>query len=431
VTPTTAIGEKNAWRLETPGSDGWGRSLRPGAARRYLVLNTDSHANEPPDPYTLGGIAPEFRSRVPHLETDADGNQWMICEGWRPQLVKAAPGRGPSPDEYDLHGIETSFQMWSDRMEPDDLHRMTVASARNPDESGLANRRRDADLDGIDAEIVFPNRGLLAFATPDAAFSVAMCRAWNRWAWDVYASSNDRFRPMAMIAPARLDDAVEDVRRAAETGFRGLLLPAKPIWGPPKEGELHYNRSFFDPLWAAISETGLPVTIHVATGRDPRAAGGSGGALINLAIGSLTQVIEPLACILSSGVLHRFPELRVGTVEGGIGWVPWLLQTLDEAYRKHHMWVSPVSPEPPSFYYRRQCFSTFVEDAAGLALAEEWGLIDNVMWSNDYPHHEGSWPHSAEAIERQLGRLSEAARAKVLGLNAARVFGFPVPLHRA
>jgi predicted TIM-barrel fold metal-dependent hydrolase len=53
------------------------------------------------------------------------------------------------------------------------------------------------------------------------------------------------------------------------------------------------------------------------------------------------------------------------------------------------------------------------------------------MWSNDYPHHEGSWPHSAEAIERQLGRLSEEARAKVLGLNAARVFGFPVPLHRA
>ena len=88
---------------------------------------------------------------------------------------------------------------------------------------------------------------------------------------------------------------------------------------------------------------------------------------------------------------------------------------------------NPVSPEPPSFYYRRQCFSTFIEDAAGLALAEEWDLIDNIMWSNDYPHHEGSWPHSAEAIERELGPLDEGDRAKVLGLNAARVFGFPIP----
>jgi predicted TIM-barrel fold metal-dependent hydrolase len=421
------IGERNSWRLETPGHSGWARSPRPGASHRYYLVNTDSHANEPPDPYTLGGIAPEYRARVPRLETDGDGNQWMICEGWRPQLVKGAPGRGASADEYDLHGLETSYQMWSDRMEPDDLRRMTAASARNPDEPGLVNRSRDADLDGVDAEIVFPGRGLLAYATSDPTFSAAMCRAWNRWAWDVYGSSNERFSPMAMLAPALVDEAIAEVRWAAATGYRGLLIPAKPIWGPPREGELHYNRSFFEPLWAAITETGLPLTIHVATGRDPRAAGGRGGAIFNLAIGSLTQVIEPLAHFLASGILHRFPALRVGTVEGGIGWVPWLLQTLDEAYRKHHMWVNPVSPEPPSCYYRRQCFSTFIEDAAGLALAEEWDLIDNVMWSNDYPHHEGSWPHSAEAIERELGGLDEDGRAKVLGLNAARVFGFPVP----
>ena len=72
-------------------------------------------------------------------------------------------------------------------------------------------------------------------------------------------------------------------------------------------------------------------------------------------------------------------------------------------------------------------FATFQEDPVGLSLAEERGLVGNFMWANDYPHHEGSWPHSAAAIERQMGDLSDASRARILGLNAAEVFRFPIP----
>ncbi|MEK9829126.1 MAG: amidohydrolase family protein, partial [Rhodospirillales bacterium] len=74
-------------------------------------------------------------------------------------------------------------------------------------------------------------------------------------------------------------------------------------------------------------------------------------------------------------------------------------------------------------------FSTFQEDPAGLALAEEYNLVDNFMWANDYPHHEGTWPHSAEAIERTMPHLTDQARAKILGLNAARLLGIDVPEH--
>jgi predicted TIM-barrel fold metal-dependent hydrolase len=59
----------------------------------------------------------------------------------------------------------------------------------------------------------------------------------------------------------------------------------------------------------------------------------------------------------------------------------------------------------------------------GLRFAEELDLTSNLMWANDYPHHEGSWPHSAQAIERTMGHLSDASRAKILGENAARVYG--------
>jgi predicted TIM-barrel fold metal-dependent hydrolase len=109
-------------------------------------------------------------------------------------------------------------------------------------------------------------------------------------------------------------------------------------------------------------------------------------------------------------------------VESGIGFVPWLLETMDYAYKAHHFWVRPVIPEPPSVYFRRNCFATFQEDHEGLSAIEPNGLVENVMWANDYPHHEGSWPHSAAAVERQMNHLSDEAREKILGLNAKRVF---------
>ena len=137
--------------------------------------------------------------------------------------------------------------------------------------------------------------------------------------------------------------------------------------------------------------------------------------------------MEPIANICASGVAEQFPTLRFGSVEAGIGWVPWAIQAMDEAYLKHHMFVRPKLELLPSEYFKRQGFATFQEDAAGLDLATEHGLINNFMWANDYPHHEGSWPHSAEAIERSMGNLSDTNRAKILGLNAAEVFRISIP----
>ncbi len=190
---------------------------------------------------------------------------------------------------------------------------------------------------------------------------------------------------------------------------------------------MNYNLPHFDPLWAAITDTGLPITFHVSTGRDPRAARGNGGAVVNYVSHSLSPTIEPVANLCASGVLERFPEIRFATIEAGIGWVPWLLEAMDEAYKKHHFWVRPKLKHLPSEYYRMHGFSSFQEDRAGLDLAESHGLDGNFMWANDYPHHEGTWPHSAEAIERTMGHLSDGARAKVLGLNCARFLRLDVP----
>lgn len=393
-----AINEENLWRLETPGTEGWGRTARAGDPKKFFMVSTDCHANEPPDLW-VKRIDKKYLDRVPRIETDADGVQWRYCEGYRPDRVRVMSFEGED---------------W-------------VRSKAGADP---ADRMKDNGKDGIDVEIIFPNKGLAMWATPDPVFSSAQCAVWNDWAHEQFTSYGQAMVPVAAIATGNLECALAEITRVAKMGYTTLSLPCKPIWGAHDVDHVNYNLPHFDPMWALIQEADLTMTFHVSTGRDPRAARGNGGAVINYVTHSLAPTIEPVANLCASGVLARFPNLRFATVEAGIGWVPWLMDAMDEAYRKHHMWVRPKLDMLPSEYFRRNGYATFQEDPSGLTLAEEWRLMDNFCWANDYPHHEGTWPHSSEAIERTMGMLDDKQRAKILGLNAAKCFKLDVPEHQ-
>ena len=385
----------NAHRYRTPGHEGWERVATPGAPNKYLMISADCHVNEPPNLW-VEHIEEQYRHRLPRIEVDADGVKWSIVEGYHPVKIR------------DL------------KMEGEDQERAKVGK------SDPAERIRDHARDGVDAEIIFPNRGLQMWATPDPLFAQAMCRVYNDWCWEMFGDVYNRMRPLACIATGDIPSAIAEVERAAKMGFRGLSLPCKPMWGPGSSEDLNYNLPEFDPLWASIQDNDLPFTFHVSTGKDPRAARGNGGAVINYVIHSLAPTAEPIVNLCSSGVLDRFPKLRFASIEAGIGWVPWMLRAMDEAYEHHHFWAFPKLKQMPSDYYRQHCFASFQEDPPGLDLVGEYDLGANFMWANDYPHHEGSWPHSEQAIERTMGKLSDDERANILGLNAARFFGFDV-----
>lgn len=387
-----AIDSNNSWREETPGCQGWSRTARPGDPRRYIMISADCHANEPTNLWAER-IDAKYRDRLPRIEKGDEGALFQLTEGFRPMRLRNVAFEG------------------------EDLARNQAG--RTPDD-----RLCDDARDGVDAEVIFPNKGLTMWATPDPFFSNAMCRVWNDWAWETFGPYNDRLSPMAAVAPGDLDGAIAEIRRVARQGFRGLTFPCKPVWGGHDASHANYNLPDFDPLWEAVQEVDLPVTFHVSTGRDPRASRGNGGAVINYAVHSLAPTMEPVANLCASGVLERFPKLRFATIEAGIGWVPWALQAMDEAYRKHHMWVRPKLRKLPSEYFREHGFASFQEDPAGLALAREHQLVGSFLWANDYPHHEGTWPHSAAAIERQMGSFDDGERARILGENAIRLFRF-------
>ncbi len=179
----------------------------------------------------------------------------------------------------------------------------------------LETRLRDLDRDGIDAEVIYPNRGLLMWASPDPAHQTAMCKVWNDWALEFFAPQKQRCAPVAAVAPKDVETAVKEVERVAKLDYRTVFLPMQVQDQP-------YNLPLYDPLWAAIQET-------------------------------LSTAIEPVVQLCASGVCERFPKLRFGTIEAGIGWLAWTLWVMDEGYKKHHFWVAPKLSMLPSDYFRR------------------------------------------------------------------------------
>jgi predicted TIM-barrel fold metal-dependent hydrolase len=405
-TVSLSINEPNRWRVATPGgSERWKRTPYPAAEhRKYFMVSADTHLSPPPT-LIRDRIDSKFKDRVPRMERDKDGVLWTIVEGVRPTRI-----------------IEAN-------LEGEDLYRSKAGSSGglDSDTNNLEKRMADLDLDGIDAELAFPNgAALLAFWTADVSLARAQFRIYNEWAAELIRNHRDRMNVAACIATGDVATAIEDVEHAAKLGYRVITLPTKPVFGV--SSHFNYNSPKFDPLWAAIQEADLTITFHVSTGDDPRAARGPGGAIINFTVHALSSTAEPLANLCASGVFDRFPKLRFSTVEAGIGWLPWFLDAMDEGYRKHHMWVSPkLKHGLPSDYFRAHGAATFGEDRSGLALVERYGLVGNFCWANDYPHHEGTFPHSAQAIEREMGDFDDEVRAKLLGLNAARIFKFAVP----
>ncbi|WP_313802345.1 amidohydrolase family protein [Sphingobium sp.] len=411
ATAAESVDTLNRWRLETPEPKNWEGGIRASDPNKYFIVSVDTHMAAPPKLF-FERIEERFRDRLPRMQVK-DGVKFLIQEGCKPQPIIDSPLAGEDKSRGDAGA--TFFQI-----------EMLEGNAWGPD---AYRRIEDQKNDGVDAEVIFANGPpLLLFASEDSEFVQAQARVWNDWVMEACSPDLGRLNPAAMVGTADVDSAVKEIERVAKKGFRTVFFPNKPMFGPAKVGEPNYNLPMFDPLWAAIQDNDLALAFHVSTGTDPRTARGNGGAIINYAVYCMLSVAYPVAHLCSSGVFERFPKLRVASIEANAGWIPFLLDSMDEAARKHHMWVSPKLQGLPSDYFRSNCYASFGEDKVAMMLAEEYGLVDNLMWANDYPHHEGSWPHSAEAIERNFGdRFSEDARRKMLGLNAAKVFRFDIP----
>ena len=200
---------------------------------------------------------------------------------------------------------------------------------------------------------------------------------------------------------ADIPAAVAEVERAAGLGFRCINLPAQ-------QPDLPYNRPDYDPLWAALQDSGMVANFHIGTGHVPQGERGPGGPTINYVLFAQGDGPHVVSYLCASGVLERFPRLQWAVVESGAAWLAWVLESLDQIYQKHHMFQRDIDKLEllPSEYFKRQGHACFMDDAVAVHNRQFTGC-QTLMFGTDYPHHEGTFPHTQEVIDRIFAGVPE------------------------
>ena len=295
------------------------------------------------------------------------------------------------------------------------------SAAGRPGEWDPVERLKDMDIDGVEAEVLYCqiDAGAAVFAMKDGGREAAF-RAFADAALDFASHDPKRLLPVYPLPIVAIDEAVRELTRLARAGARALMLPLYPT----DLGLAPYWDERYDPLWAAIQETGIPVSQHVGAndalfeimGRDPTPAKGVFQSLPPLFMS------ESIASWIVTGILERFPKLKIIFVEAGLGWLPFYLERLDRMYVKHGWKDMEMLKEEPSFYWHRQMGATFEEDEFGIANRHKLG-VDNLMWATDYPHPDSTWPESQQVIETHFKDVPIEEARQIIGGNAARFYG--------
>lgn len=300
-------------------------------------------------------------------------------------------------------------------------------------------RTKDQNSQGVVGEVVFPNtvppffRKSVVTARPpspeDHELTLAGIRAHNRWLKDFCAEDPVRRAGIGLILPNDLDEAVRDIEYIAKSGLRGgVLLPLIPP-------DCTWLKPLFDPAWdrvfAAIQDHDLVMNQHSGQGAPDY---GEGMVAEALWVSEITWWCQAgFRHLLMSGVFERFPRLKYILTESGCGWVPDLLKQLDRIHlgmkagaigELNYGAQKWILSQPPSFYARRNCwYGASFPGQADLAGIEQLG-VDRVLWGNDYPHHEGTFPYNLESLRLTFSGISEEVRRRLFGLNAAELYNF-------
>jgi predicted TIM-barrel fold metal-dependent hydrolase len=210
-----------------------------------------------------------------------------------------------------------------------------------------------------------------------------------------------------------VNEAVRELQRIAKKGIRGAMINAAP------PGETPYSDPHFDPVWAAAQDLGLPMSLHILTGKQNIRLG-KGRVASNMSI--IHEVQNSLIDLIYNGVLERFPRLKLVSAENDIGWIAHYLYRFDISYET----LRYVDPTPitmkPSEYFKRQVYATFQDDRPGVMTYEFIGE-NNLMWASDFPHRASTWPRSRQVIEENFAGIPAAVKRKITYENVHRLYG--------
>jgi uncharacterized protein len=375
---------------------------------QYKRISADCHLDLPwlPPELFVSEAKRELKVRMPYVEEGPDGPNWITKAGVNMGLVGGTGSVGGKFVPGQNYRV--------DKMAETGLYEDGKRGVRRPGDPD--QRIKDMDRDGVDAEIIF---GILGVASrvrdPEAANE--MLRIYNDWLKGFCSHYPDRQVGLACLPYGDVDAAAAEVYRVAKLGLKGLELSCswdmEPMWHP-----------VWEPLWKAVNEVQLPLHFHTFPTTSPKAREMASGQTRRAAqftgvAGFQMNLINIIAAIIGAGVLERYPNLRIGLGESGIGWLPYALDRMDFEYEDRFRDLMKLKP---SEYWRRQCRATFQFDRIGAKLVEDIG-VETLMWGSDYPHPDGVWPESSKYIDEQFAGLSPEVVHKITCENAGKFYG--------
>jgi predicted TIM-barrel fold metal-dependent hydrolase len=280
----------------------------------------------------------------------------------------------------------------------------------------------DMELNWVEASLSFPSFprfcGQTFLEAKDRELAEACVYAYNDWMVDEWCGdSGGRLIPLPIIPLWDVELAAAEVRRNASRGARAVCFSEIPaVLGLPS-----IHTGDWDPFFAACAETGTVVCMHIGSSSKMPATSADAPVAVAATL-SFGNAMSSLTDFLFSGVLVRFPDLKLAYSEGQIGWIPYILERADDVWLEHRAWggVRDIVPEPPSTYYYRQVFGCFFRDRHGIESLETVG-VDNTTFETDYPHTDSTWPHTKKVAQELMAGLSDDVIYKLVRGNAIRM----------
>jgi predicted TIM-barrel fold metal-dependent hydrolase len=374
----------------------------------YTIVSADDHIDLQWLPKDLWQtrVPSALRERAPKVVETSDGPCWVF-DGERWDVWGGRKGTAGAPS-----GRRNALEKGG-VLEPGVLRPTTTAL-----------RLTDMDRDGIDATVMYGP--IVPLLIKDPELRRACYRAYNEWLAEFCATAPDRLVGAGLVPIDDPKGAAEEVHHLKELRLRtGMFLAARvetPLWDEA-----------WEPLWAAAAETGIVLGFHLGGGLRTVAWSGPkashpGNLGVRVAVSTM-QMDEPLAGVVFSGALERYPGLRIVLAETGIGWLPYIHERFDDSWQRFvdaaEFWKQHGGLRltmPPSAYLRRQVWATFQIDYAGLRLLDVLG-DDRVMWASDYPHPDSTWPESQQSIAHNFKDVAPGSRRRILCDNARELYG--------
>jgi uncharacterized protein len=378
------------------------------------IIDADTHVVEPPDLWTSRMSEKKWGDQIPQVRWDEDSQEELWYFGDK-QLYAAGLACGARWPEYP----------------PDHPHKLSDSDPRNYDP---VRRIEHMDEFGIQAQVLYPNIGIFAVndylqTKSDPAFILECLRAYNDFLIDWQSAAPTRYVPLMTVPFWDLDEAIKEMHRSADLGHKGIVFPARmDDFGLPELSNTHWNR-----FWAEAQEMNLSINFHIGSGNIPLFGTDNAGKHLGYAwTGTMLFALNAsaIASLIFGGICERFPALNFVSVESGVGWIPFLLESMD--WQWHNTGVVHEHPELtllPSEYFARQIYSCFWFESGSARMAIELLGDDHILFETDFPHPTGLTPGPAssalaprEHLKSALGDLPEQSLRNILHDNAARLY---------